>query len=122
MEKLPKDFVPSFDILYAKTCDFVKKHQGKKGYIDTQDKKCDMIWGFIFDDQTDRTEERVVRAVRYNYKIRELEVVLDVYTKTYEIVYSDKDFKDAEWKPIVYCDVLYIQTLCNIAEVIHEYV
>jgi hypothetical protein len=114
----PVQFLPSFGELDVKTCEFVRDYQGKKGYIDTQNRSCDILWGFIMDYDIDCYKETHIKAVRYNKTYGRIEVVCDELN----IKYSSKDFKDADWEPISGGDIQYIATLYNIAEVIHEYV
>ena len=120
-EKLPKDFIPDFDELYKQTCDFVREHQGEKGYIDTnnEDGKNDTIYG-IFCGYEGIMEIKI-HGVKCNGE--NLLIVWEVVTNdSLKIIFSDEDFKDAIWENVRYGDYLYHYTLMNIAEAIHEYV
>lgn len=114
----PVQFLPNFGELDVKTCEYIKAHQGVKGYINTQDKACDTIWGFAMDYDIDCYKEIAIKGVRYNKKYGRIEVVYDEYN----VIYTKDSFKDADWEPILGGDIQYIATLYNIAEVIHEYV
>ena len=118
-EKLPKDFIPSFDELFANTCEFVRENQGEKGYISTQDETCDTIYGFAYcGDCTTEIKVHGVKAIG-----DELFIAYEWVTESCRIEYSDVDFADKEnWENIKYADVHFVSTLLNIADVIHEYV
>lgn len=121
MEK-PSKYIPDFTELYNKTCEFVKAHQGSKGYIDTQDSKADTIYAFKLEG--DMAVEMKVHGVKYDEKTDNLLVVCEHIANTYEIIYSDEDFQSeyCEWESVPYSDIYYVHTLINIAELIHEYV
>jgi hypothetical protein len=102
---------------------FVYKHQGSKGYIDTQvSKGLDTIYAILYDWDLDETTEQYVYGVRACYG--RLEVALQPITKTYEETWSDDEFASTQWKEVAEnSDETYFRvTLDNIAENIKEYV
>lgn len=118
MEKLPKDFIPSFDELYAKTCEFVKEHQGPNGYIDTQDNFRDTIYTFDYSDGVAKEVE--IKGVKV--EDNNLLVVTSDIFGTCRITYTEYDFEKKEnWESIKNGDLPYVFTLINIAEVINQY-
>lgn len=140
---LPRDYVPDFDELYEKTCEFVREKQGEKGFIDTQDLDghCDTIYAFFFDEGEERgVEMEVIGVKEENDELFVKLIPVSSYTK---IVFDDEDLKffnllaslnivpaidlktdDSEsgWFNIRYSNVYYASTLLRIAESIHEYV
>lgn len=123
-ETLPYELVPNLDKLYKTTCEYVKNHQGKKGYIDTQAKDCDSIYGMVYEEENYRGVEVDIKGVRYNEEINELEVVYEYIFYPTFIEYTEESFADEEkWIPIRYNDIIYyVYTLLQIAESIHQYV
>lgn len=123
MEKLPKDLIPNLDDLYKATCEFVKNHQGEKGYIDTQDPELDTIYAIEWDEEMGHGVETKVHGVCYKEEYDALLIVTEPIMRTYQIEYTPDSFgEDADWMSVRYSDVYYIPTLFNIAENIHEYV
>lgn len=124
MSKKPFEFIPNLDEIYEKTCEFVRTHQGEKGYIDTQDQTCDGIYAMVYEDEMGHGIEVEVHGVRYNNETRNLEIVYEYISRTIRIVYGDEDFRSesTEWEPIRYSEIVYyVYTLMQIAESIHEY-
>lgn len=114
------DYIPNFDKLYDIVKEFISTHQGKKGYIDTQNTeyKCDDIYSIIANDVI---EEESVCGIRV--KDNNIQIVSEPITQSYQIVYMEKDFKnDKNWKNIKGTDVYFIPTLIAIAESIEQYV
>ena len=114
------DYIPNFDKLYDKVKEFISTHQGKKGYIDTQNTeyKCDDIYSIIANDVI---EEESVCGIRV--KDNNIQIVSEPITQSYQVVYMEKDFKnDKNWKNIKGTDVYFIPTLIAIAESIEQYV
>lgn len=114
------DYIPNFDKLYDKVKEFISTHQGKKGYIDTQntDYKCDDIYSIICSDVI---EEESVCGIRV--KDNNIQIVSEPITQSYQVVYMEKDFKNNKnWKNIKGTDVYFIPTLIAIAESIEQYV
>lgn len=124
MEKLPFELIPNLDELYKATCEFVKNHQGEKGYIDTQNKDCDPIYGLVYEEESYRAVEVDIKGVRFNNKSNELEVVYEYIFYPTFIEYTEESFAEEEkWRPIKLDDYIYYNyTLLQIAEAIHEYV
>lgn len=118
-KKLPKDFIPNFDELYNKTVEFVKEHQGEKGYIDTQNETCDTM--YCLDYYNDFAEEGEIKGVKVDDD--KLMVAYEPYSVSNNIIYTEEDFKDVlNWEWVRYSDLAYVYTLLSIAESIHEYV
>ena len=114
------DYVPNFDKLYDIVKEFISTHQGKKGYIDTQntDYKCDDLYSII---SSDVIEEESICGVRV--KDNNIQIVSEPITQSYQVVYMEEDFKnDKNWKNIKGTDVFFIPTLIAIAESIEQYV
>ena len=124
--------IPNFDTLFDEVVAFVQKHQGEKGYIDTQDDTKDLIYTFNFDEVGDAYEAKVhgVRVVNYDDGY-DLEVVTEPIMRSYRVVYDDECFRgvcesepeaNAEWESVRWSDLPYVHTLLQIAECIEEYV
>lgn len=114
------DYIPNFDKLYDIVKDFISTHQGKKGYIDTQntDYKCDDIYSII---SSDVIEEESICGVRV--KDNNIQIASEPITQSYQVVYMEEDFRnDKNWKNIKGTDVFFIPTLIAIAESIEQYV
>ena len=114
------DYIPNFDKLYDKVKEFISTHQGKKGYIDTQNTeyKCDDIYSIICSDVI---EEESVCGIRV--KDNNIQIVSEPITQSYQVVYMEEDFRnDKNWKNIKGTDVFFIPTLIAIAESIEQYV
>lgn len=109
--------------MFQSVCEFVKSHQGEKGYIDTQDDGADTIYTIVYDEVSGLACEKRVHGVRWNEEEKDLEIVYDDIVRTYVITYSDDDFKNSEnWHSVKWSDVYYIHTIFQIAENIEEYV
>ena len=114
------DYIPNFDKLYDKVKEFISTHQGKKGYIDTQNTeyKCDDIYAII---SSDYIEEEMICGVRV--KDNNIQIASEPITQSYQVVYMEEDFRnDKNWKNIKGTDVFFIPTLIAIAESIEQYV
>ena len=114
------DYIPNFDKLYDIVKEFISTHQGKKGYIDTQntDYKCDDLYSIISNDVI---EEESICGVRV--KDNNIQIVSEPITQSYQVVYMEEDFRnDKNWKNIKGTDVFFIPTLIAIAESIEQYV
>lgn len=125
-KKTLKESIPNLDNLFKKTCEFVKGHQGEKGYIETQNDDCDTIFTLVYFESEFQAKEMRVHGVRVNPTNDDLEIVYDNdVTGSLRIEYSEEDFKskDAEWESVRWSDVVYyVLTIFNIAEFIEEYV
>lgn len=112
--------IPDLTPLYNEVVEYVKKHQGEKGYIDCQPSlNCDIIYGIIYDEFSGAGIEKYVYGVRVNEN--DLEVLLVDITRTYLETYADEDFNNGTWESVRWSDVYYVPTLFNIAENIEEY-
>ncbi len=121
--RLPSTVIPSTQQLYDTTLAFIKKHQGKKKFINTQDFSKDDIYCFAWNEDSFQYEEYIVHAIRAVYQ--EIELIYEkncvgscVITHTPEDLVS----KDANWKKLRLSNILYVQSLFNIAEHIDQYV
>lgn len=128
----PADFLPEiykkYDELYKKICDFVKEHQGEKGYIDTQGDG-DSIYTAVYEG--DELVEKKVHAVKCDEQ-GNLLILCDDDVNGYhnQVVYSDEDIKSEDeddansnwWLASKGGETMWLQTLCAIAEVIEEFV
>lgn len=125
-KKTLKESIPNLDNLFKKTCEFVKEHQGEKGYIETQNTDCDTIFTLVYFESEFQAKEMRVHGVRVNPANDDLEILYDNdVTGRITIEYSEEDFKskDAEWESVRWSDVVYyVLTIFNIAEFIEEYV
>lgn len=129
----PADFLPEiykmYDELHNKICNFVKAHQGEKGYIDTQSHECDGIYVAVYEG--DDLVEKKVHAIKCD-EDGDLLILCDDDVNGYhnQIVYSDEDIKNQDeddcnsnwWLAGKGGDTMWAQTLFAIAEVIAEYV
>ena len=119
--------IPDLMPFYNEVKDYIKNHQGSKGYIDTQNESCDFIYAVVYEDVCSRYDtmyEARVKAVRVAHD--QIEIIYELDSPTCRIVWSDDDFKNAkddEWECIYWSDVVhFIPTLFSIAEAIEEYV
>ena len=122
--------IPDLTPMYEAVTAFVKEKQGEKGFIDTQDERCDTIWGYEYTSGPGlEVQETQVKAVRADAAGR-----LQVVTDFDFINYSDEDIRNCtetpdpkesfptHWKDVKDGDeILYVQTLFNIAENIEQY-
>jgi len=105
--KSPNRNIPNLDNLYNVTRNYVKEHQGVKGYIDTNDPYCDGIFAIYFDFELDNVCEHLIVKIRVDSN-NDLQVLAE---------------GDNEWQSVKNGDVVYyINTLFSIAESIEEYV
>ena len=113
--------IPDLTPLYNEVVEYVKKHQGDKGYIDCQPSlNGDIIYGLIYDDFCGSGLEKYVYGVRVVDD--DVEIILEDIMRTYLEKYTDEDFKESDkWQSLRWGDVYYIPTLFNIAENIEEY-
>ena len=125
--KSPEQFIPDFKELYEKTIEYVKEHQGEKGYIDTQvNHNNDTIYAISYNYDDGLATEQYVYGVRVIEEDGEedLQVLLEPITLNTVTVYQPEDFtsEDADWQSVRYSDVYFVHTLISIAESISEYV
>lgn len=119
--------VPDFRPLYEAVCEFVSKHQGEKGYIDTQDKDCDMILGLTYDEGKHEAQEILIHGIRVNPENGSLQIVYEYDVSGYHnpIIYDDEAFRspETEWHDVWDDEYVYLNpTLVNIAENLEGYV
>ena len=125
-KKYVRDYIPNLDKLYDKVREFIKTHQGEKGYIDCQPNlNLDTIYAILYDGEEGYGVENYVYAVRVVNG--EVEVLLEPVMRSYLMSYNNpEDFtgKEAEdkWYSLRDGDVYYVHTLISIAESIEEYV
>ena len=113
--------IPDLTPMYEAVRDYVKAHQGKKGFICTDDDDCDTIWTIVYSYDDFRAYEFQVKAVRVD-KHNNLQIAYD----TSNVIYTNKSInlgEGVEWCDVQYDDyVYYIPTIFNLAENIREYV
>lgn len=117
--------IPDLTPMYEALRDFIKEHQGDKGYILT-DNGHDTIWSFIYDESEHKTVEVEVKAVRVD-KHGCIKVIVDDFNTKYDdksVSMADKaDTIYGAWLDLQYDDNLYyIHTVFSIAESIQEYI
>lgn len=122
--------IPDLEPMYKSVCEYVKTHQGEKGYIDCQpyqENAGDIIYTIVYNEESAWGEERMVYGVRWNEEDKDLEICFEPYMRTYKVVYQDEDFRGTgeestvEWYSVKWSDVYYVHTIFNIAECIEEY-
>lgn len=103
----PQENIPNLDNLYQVTKEYVKEHQGKKGFIETSDSSCDGIFAIYYDWVLENATEKFIVGVRVN-EADEFQIIAE---------------GDDEWENVYGSDtVYYVPTLFNIASYIEEYV
>lgn len=121
--------IPDLESMYEDVRDFVKKHQGEKGYIitDSDDWKKEPMNGLIYDDIEERNIDAQVKAIRVDPDFGEVQVILDY---DFDKKYDDEMVSNAEvdegnygnWLDLKNCmNLQYVRTLFSIAENIEEY-
>jgi hypothetical protein len=126
--------IPNLDPLYREVVDYVKAHQGEKGYIDCQpyaEDAGDLIYGFVYDEEHRAGMEEFVYGVRVvtvddaegYHNEGDLEAIFEPFTPSCHVIYKPEDFKNEDaWMSVRWSDVVYyIPTLYSIAESIEEY-
>lgn len=111
--------------LYNAVRDFIKEHQGEKGYINVQDKSKDTIYAVAYEDLDYYTLcEGRVKAIRV--KDDEIEIIYENEPYYINTVWTDEDIRDADendWELVLGSEKVFCtQTLYSIAENIDEYV
>lgn len=120
--------VPDLRPMYEATVNYVKLHQGKKGYVDLQNPDKSMVLALIYIDEEFEARERRVHAVRVNPNNSDLEILVDKDVKGYEgnkpLIFTRKDIKakESEWIPVTDENVYFEHTLFKITENIREHV
>ena len=119
--KHPDFKIPNLDPMYEAVVNFVKEHQGEKGYIDCQPYLGnDVIYCAEYDDWVFGAIEKYVIAVRVKGEDLQIMRQLIAYG-VYE--YAPEDFTwEEDWVSVRWSDIYYVPTLFNIAENIWEYV
>ena len=120
--KLPQEAIPSLNTLYEITKEYIRSNQGTKGYIPTQNLQLDTIYGYAFVNTDIHVVEVRVHALRV--KDNDIQIFYDCDTcENKTITYKHEDFIDdnASWVSFMNADMLFPQTLMNIAEFIHEF-
>lgn len=120
-----RESVPNLTGLYNKVYEFVKEHQGEKGYIDTQNDACDRMSAYVYDEGMGCAVEQEVHGIRVDAETKDIEIVVEPIMRTYKIQYDEESFKseDTVWESLRYGEVVYYgPTLLEIADVIEEYV
>lgn len=122
--------IPDIAPMYDAVTDFVKKHQGERGYILTDDvlsDNNDTIWCFLYDETNFEAIEAQVKAVRVDRK-GNLQAMCDDSKVTYteESVTEPVPAREnlfGVWRNVWDDDNLYrIPTLFALAQTISQYV
>lgn len=119
--------VPDLTPMYEAVRDYIKDHQGKKGFILTDNSENDTIWAICYDEARNSAWEPEVKAVRVN-KYGVLQAVIDNSSVLYDedrVAKIPEETQDVRgfWLDVQYDDYLYfVPTIFNIAENIEEYV
>lgn len=118
--------IPDFNPLYEQVKEYIKTHQGEKGYIDTQmdtHTDCDSIYGFVFDEGEERAVEVEIVGVMYDKNEDEIGVAWEhIHPRNAaQTIYGEEDFKQCDWCSLRYSDIYFISTLLSIAECIEQY-
>lgn len=119
-----RNSIPNLTKLYNKVYEFVKQHQGEKGYIDTQNDDCDRMSAYVYDEGMGCAVEQKVHGIRVDAETDDIEIVVEPIMRTCKIHYDEESFKssDTVWESLRYGDVVYYgPTIIEIAEVIEEY-
>ena len=119
------DLIPRLDNLHNHLADFVKKHQGEKGFIKTTDQHNDTINVIFYDGGQDCATERRMLAIRWNEDCSDLEILTDFWNLDVDpqTDNSDKVNKSHFWHSLKSSDIIYyIPTIYSIAESIEQYV
>ncbi len=107
--------------------DFVKKNQGEKGFINTYDKTCDIMYGCRYKEGFGGTELKEYRIVAVAFMDGELCCLLEdnmVDKDGYPVDVNDTTISERldKFESVRHSYIMYVQTIYNIAEVIEEYV
>lgn len=112
--------IPNLQPMLEAVTDFVQKHQGKKGFILTDDPKKDKMYSIEYSIEENIANEFNIKAIRVSKGI--LEILTDVVNVRFDNS-AVKASPDTDWEPVQYSDVVYFTpTIFNIAETIDEYV
>lgn len=115
--------LPDLMPVYVKLRDYIKAHQGEKGYILTDNSNNDPIYTIVYDEGPNKIEEYEVKAVRVN-EHNDIEILYDDSSTTWddESVINAKEYGYL-WDNLRDRDLLYrVSTIFNIAKFIREYV
>ena len=115
--------IPDLTPMYVALRDFIKEHQGEKGFINTSDLEADCIYTIEYSKYSGEALELHVKAVRVNEHDC-IEILSDETDASYDddaILAAEQN--DNRWKDLQYDDNLYyVPTVFNIAENIAEFV
>lgn len=120
----PANAIPNIAPLRSAVMAYVEKHQGAKGYIDTQDLGLNAILSIEYIDSEYGVTEMKVHGVRVRGKRLQIISECDATGHAAAIQYDIDDFlaADADWRDVDSgSETVYVQTLINIAENISEY-
>lgn len=115
--------IPDLMPTYVKLRDFIKAHQGEKGYILTDNSDNDTIYTIVYDEGPNKANEYEVKAVRVNEN-NDIELLYDDSGITWDddAVVNAKEYGNY-WDDLWDSDLVYrVPTIFNIAEFIREYV
>ena len=108
--------IPDLDPMLKAVSNFVKENQGEKGFINTHTDEGDILYGYRYNGN----ELKEYRIMAVAFMDNELCILLD--DEPLED-YSDKAVEERldQFESVRYSDVMYVQTIFNIAEIIEEY-
>lgn len=113
--------IPNLRPMLEAVTEYVKEHQGERGFILTDVGENDTIHSIEYDFYLNSVQELHVKAVRVNEHGR-----MEILTELFNIKYNEqavKAAKETDWMDVEYTDSLYfVPTIFNIAENIAEYV
>ena len=117
----PHEAIPSLDRLYRSVREHIRHHQGDKGFVSTQNPCHDPIFCFCWADA--QNLEYKIHGVRVKNDLIEIVFDCDTVGMT-RIEYNTESFNapDADWQALQLSgDLMYVQTLFDLAENIEEY-
>lgn len=117
----PHEAIPSLDRLYVSVREHIRQHQGEKGFVSTQNSRLDPIFCFYWVDG--QNLEYKIHGVRVKNELIEIIFDSDISGMT-RIEYNTESFNasDADWQALeTSSDLMYIQTLFDLAMNIEEY-
>ena len=128
MEKNNNPFgIPDLTPMLEKVSEFVKDNQGEKGFIKTYEDELNTIYGYRHEYNYGETILREHRIVAVAYMDNELCVLMDDNMVDENWVplseYTEEAIKEHldEFESVRWSDIMYIQTIFNIAKYITEY-
>ena len=110
--------IPDLEPMYEAVVDFVKAHQGVKGFINTSAPGHDIIHAQDY-DWDGLLVESFVAAIRVRYN--ELEIMLQENHKPLSDDEISQATGDPLWVSVKNGDILFVSTIYSIAEAVRQY-